>query len=496
MRQTAEAFGKDWIRPENRLIFILVFICIAASAMLIAFLPAPYQVLGLIPGPALIIGLLGAEFPLIPISIIVFFLPMNSLVESESWSIVKVLAMISFAALTLRIGLSKGMFKFRDCHQFIPLSYFFLAAVISTIFTIDMGRSTWALKKYLTMFLLFFLIVNIVRTEKSFRFLMNLFLGATTFSCFYSAFTLLIGTNLVSQASRVHRYTMASGSERVWGLLGSSPNQWGGFVVCALGFMIVYFFGAKLFWKKLWYGLMIPLYTLTIISTYSRAAFIGMILMYGLAGWEMREFIPWKILGVLVIILALSWFVLPEDYRERMGGMASTDFAEEDSSIQRRIGYYYLAWEVFKERPFTGMGPKTFSHIYARPIYADYATLEESSVGGRNEHSSYLHLLVGEGALGLLLIFWFYTSIVIDIRRAKKFLESIGEKWSPTWQIVLGLELLYYSYIFLGLFMDMLFSKHFWFWMAMGAVALKITQEKFLATSKFRQIGQENRRIQ
>jgi len=421
---------------------------------------------------------------------------MVSLIESESFSIVKILAMISLAALILRSGLSKGMTKFQDCHQYIPLGYYFLAAVISTFFTVDMGRSIWALKKYATMILLFFLVVNIVRTEKSFRFLINLFLVTTSFSCIYSLFSFAIGENLVSQAFRIHRYTMASGSERVWGLLGSSPNQWGGFVVCTLGFMIVYFFGARQFWKKLMFGLMIPIYALTVISTYSRMAFLGMILMFGIAGWKLRSMIPWKTLAVVIIASALTWFVLPSDYRERMAGMTSTEFAEEDTSAKRRIGYYFLAWEVFKERPITGMGPKTFAQIYARPEYADYAMLEETSKGGRNEHSSYLHVLVGVGALGLALMFWFYLSIVRDLRRAQKYLESIGEKWSPTWQIALGFELLFYSYMFLGLFMDMLFDKHFWFWMAMGVVTYKIAQEKFYATIQLRPCKQDNRRTQ
>jgi O-antigen ligase len=195
------------------------------------------------------------------------------------------------------------------------------------------------------------------------------------------------------------------------------------------------------------------------------------------------------------VLIVFAWFLLPADYRERMTGMTTTQVVEEDPSTKRRIGYYFIGWEVFKERPLIGMGPKTFASIYGRPKYADYALLEKTSFGGRNEHSSYLHVLVGLGSLGLIIIFWFYLSVVRDVIKAEKYLEALGEKWSETWQIAVGFEILYYSYMFLAFFMDMLFDKHFWFWMAMGVVAYKITRDKFVQSINSRVVVEPGRSL-
>jgi len=191
----------------------------------------------------------------------------------------------------------------------------------------------------------------------------------------------------------------------------------------ALAFAIPMIFalavGGKSIFTKLLFGIFTLLFTIALVLSYSRAAWLSLIVAGGV--WILWLFRlrakTIAISGLLAVALMLifqdsitSW--LTRNSAESSGDLGvhlkSVSNVTSDASNVERINRWTCAIRMFRERPLFGWGPGTYMFQYA-PFQSSYLKTPESSNLGRrgDAHSEYLGLLAQSGlpaALGYLAL--------------------------------------------------------------------------------------------
>ena len=76
-----------------------------------------------------------------------------------------------------------------------------------------------------------------------------------------------------------------------------------------------------------------------------------------------------------------------------------------DASNLERLNRWNCAVKLFKEKPFSGWGPGTYSFVYAPFQESSDLTIISTNFGnGGNAHSEYLGPLAEQGIIGLLIM--------------------------------------------------------------------------------------------
>lgn len=156
--------------------------------------------------------------------------------------------------------------------------------------------------------------------------------------------------------------------------------------------------------RKLHYIFLLLLIVGGIISTFARVTYALTILgAICLCSFYLRR---GKTLGILIIIAIGLMIVLflPGKYELTIMNMFTG--ASEDS-LSRNIRYYYwqMATELFWTSPIFGLG------------YGNVESYGYSAFGGFNPHSSYITILVNQGAIGLGLFVLFLITSFIAFKR-------------------------------------------------------------------------------
>jgi O-antigen ligase len=136
--------------------------------------------------------------------------------------------------------------------------------------------------------------------------------------------------------------------------------------------------------------------TAALVLTFARSASITYavtLLVFVVANRRHRLFPLWIMLGLIAVTAALP--LVPESYWERMGTLF--DF-NADRTLWRRLSYNLIGLELAAEHPVFGVGPGNFPHYYVGPEFRWYPgrVLEP-----RQLHNSYLEVAVETGLVGL-----------------------------------------------------------------------------------------------
>ena len=91
-----------------------------------------------------------------------------------------------------------------------------------------------------------------------------------------------------------------------------------------------------------------------------------------------------------------------ENFSERLESMSNVS---SDASNLERLNRWNCAFKLFKERPFLGWGPGTYSFVYAPFQESNDLTIISTNFGnGGNAHSEYLGPLAEQGIIGLIIM--------------------------------------------------------------------------------------------
>ncbi len=181
---------------------------------------------------------------------------------------------------------------------------------------------------------------------------------------------------------------------------------------------------------------------LSILSTYSRGAFLAVAAMLAFLILRSRKRGLMIMVGVLAVPVMLSF--MPEKWSERMGTIQTY---EEDGSAMGRINAWWFAYNLAKDRPLIGGGYRAFTPR----LFYRYAPIPEDH---HDAHSIYFEVLGEQGFVGLALFLLLglmaFSSCQWTIRHTRRREEL---RWAYDLGSMLQVSLLGYAMggLFLGL---------------------------------------------
>lgn len=159
-------------------------------------------------------------------------------------------------------------------------------------------------------------------------------------------------------------------------------------------------------------SLAILLQAAAIVVTYSRMGYIALVLGFVIFSLRRRGgalIVLWT--GLLVVATSPFW---PETIRNRIDSIL--DYTSSASSVTR-VGQQLVGWWMFRDSPFTGVGPGNFEDNV--PRYADYVsdTLRIEAIGA---HNMYVQVMAELGLPGIVVIVLILISAWRRIERARR----------------------------------------------------------------------------
>ncbi|GAB4537349.1 MAG: hypothetical protein Fur0020_05880 [Thermodesulfovibrionia bacterium] len=287
---------------------------------------------------------------------------------------------------------------------------------VADLFGVNPQKSLWSnyerMEGYITIIyltVLFVLLQSLIRTERQWTVLLNLFVFCGVIACVYAILNPI--------PMRVTRFTEQYVG-RVYGTLGNPP-----FLASYL--LLVGFINLMLFFKteksliRLTYILTLCLNAVVIYLTASRGAvvalFISMVIFVLLWLHKNKEkpnkkmaIIPISVLAVFIVCLFIfkdADFLSNSKIYRRFHNIFS------DPSVMSRIEVWRFAWNGFKERPLLGWGQENFTAIYAVNKLRLTSQVQEFLDRG---HNLIIDWTINAGIIGVLsylLVFFslFYT---------------------------------------------------------------------------------------
>jgi O-antigen ligase len=179
---------------------------------------------------------------------------------------------------------------------------------------------------------------------------------------------------------------------------------------------------------KLWLWALLGLFLLAEVLSYTRAAWLSLIIAAGV--WCIIKLkIKFKTLLITGISILAIGFLFQNQILQKLeqnSTDSSANFGDHissmtnistDASNLERINRWQCALAMFNEKPFLGWGPGTYAMKYAPYQLTKQRTIISTNSGdGGNAHSEYLGALADTGLIGmfsfiLIIIMVLYTGI-------------------------------------------------------------------------------------
>lgn len=182
-------------------------------------------------------------------------------------------------------------------------------------------------------------------------------------------------------------------------------------------------------WKVVFLGLL-ALFTLALILSYTRAAWVSLIGALGvfiIMRLRIKFVTVMSLAAVFITALFLSWetIVMKLEQNRQDSSASFTEHVQSitnistDASNLERLNRWGSAWRMFKERPFVGWGPGTYMFQYAPFQLSSEKTRISTNAGDAgNAHSEYIGPLSESGVFGMLsflivVITVLYSAIIL-----------------------------------------------------------------------------------
>ena len=267
---------------------------------------------------------------------------------------------------------------------------------------------------------------------------------------------------------------------RLTGPLGD-PNFYGLILVTAVPLAIYHFFDEKKLSLRIVAAVTTLLLVFAIFNTFSRGAFVALVVVMLLIAIERKISPKFLIGGGLVFLLLLP--MMPESFSERilsladLGSSAETAVQEEDS-FRGRTSEIISGMMMFAEHPLLGVGVDNYPPNYQ--IYSSQLGLD-SRTSEREAHSLYVETIAETGILGVTVFTALLASLIIGLRRSHRKLQQLNAH-PKTQRGLIALQMGLIAFLFASIFLHGAFIRYLWLLIALGAAGIHIVDN--LANNK------------
>ncbi len=369
---------KQWLNPRRILIIVLALASLTVG--IIAFLVHPLYIIAVL--VALVLAVLIFLYPFF--GLLVYYV----LLVVRPGAFAYQLAALHPERIIGGLLLVAVLIHKKYCGQKIlllgeRLNWLFLFFIFAMLLSVPGSywptQTIWTVVNFLKICVFYFLIINVIETERQLRGFLWVYIISTGYSAISSAIAYFSGTLIVAQ-----------GIERAEGLAGSDPNTLAVNLILAIPFMLFSFSWIKNHWLRL-----VPIFcgacaVFTVALTGSRSGILGLVAVLFFVWLTSKRKLAYAL--VFITLLVVGWFSLPEQYQARYASITSTEY---DPSTVGRFEAWGAGLRMFLERPFTGVGAGTFGVAYASGEYSERSSWLKA-------HSMYVQVLAEMGILGLV----------------------------------------------------------------------------------------------
>ncbi len=324
------------------------------------------------------------------------------------WSNALVQNLILIGALILAAAaLREGRISLLKTPIDVPLTLLFIFILLSIFRSVNLNRSVLFFYHFFAAFLLFYLVVNAVKIEKTVILLLSVMVAVAVIVSLYGIFQYFIGFDITREYVKAHP-GFATGTAAFQSRLESNKvfstfvysNALAGYLLMLFPVTAGLFFTVS-FKKRLWLFLALLLQLYALFLTRSKAG-LGILLvliivytaLYGFVrGWEFlkghsRRFL---ILFLLLLVLGGSFLAVNSGFREAVY-----------KSLEVRIDYWKAAVQMIKSRPLLGFGPDCFGSVYAKYKLAGAEDVQLA-------HNNYIQMWTDSGIFAFLAFLYLWV---------------------------------------------------------------------------------------
>lgn len=263
------------------------------------------------------------------------------------------------------------------------------------------------LKSFMDPYVLFILTYSILHDEKSIK---NLLFAMVILLVVFLAITSLSAFDILS----VSRATVDDKWGRTRGAFAEA-NQFAAYLAAFIPLLLAFLFTNKAVIKRFFYSGVLVLALFVLLLTGSRGGLVSLTVAIGVyyllhskKDLAKSLFNLFGIYLIAVIVVAMVFFILPDNTASGLLSKISGDFVEESNTdySSGRLTIWTYALEKFISSPIFGTGWQTFLPLF-----------------GANSHSDYILFLITTGVVGLYLfcrIYYRMYKSVMEVRKRDK----------------------------------------------------------------------------
>lgn len=331
--------------------------------------------------------------------------------------------------------------------------------IISTIFSTGGILSVTEAIISFVLLLGYFLLVNLMRTEKWIKRCIIALVSSASIVAIIGIYEFVFGNSSTAWLDQSFHSIIKL---RVVSLF-ENPNILAMFLVIVFPFLLALAFQAKAKNTKFLSKILILLFLLCIIFTWSRGAWLAIILSC-LVFALIKSQKSFRIFGITLISIPILSIVLPENIWSRFTSIGNL----ADTSTAYRIYTWKGTFNAIKETgPFgIGYGNSAFQTIY--PSYS-YAGIESTP----HSHSLILQILLCMGIIGLIL---FAVAMFLNFQKCFEYIKT--NKQDPSNVYVIASVSSAIAALTMGLFDYIWYNQRifylFWIALAIGCAYVRI----------------------
>lgn len=306
-------------------------------------------------------------------------------------------------------------------------------------------------------FVIYFLIIHIVSTEKRFFIVLVIFLLASFKLSFFGART---------WAMRGFAFTN-------WGIAGpSGPFQNSGelsiqmLMFAPIAYQAALALRPYLSRTKHFLLLLFPITAaMTVIGASSRGAQLG--LGYQLYRCLLKGRLSLRTLLVAAIVAGTAFAFLPEEQKDRF-----TSAGKDDTSVQRLL-YWQRGLDMLEDHPLLGVGFYNFA-----PYFQDNYPQDVLRGAAQLPHNIFIQVGTDAGLLGLGVFLALLYRNFRCCREIRRICLSGGRDEAFASRIALGLIIALWGFVIAGQFVSVAYYPFFWMNLAMSVALLNVVKRE------------------
>jgi putative inorganic carbon (HCO3(-)) transporter len=380
-------------------------------------------------------------FGLFVFTFLVYFRPYE-LFPSLAWlsrSALVVAALTLAVFIPTQLGLDNRISsKLREVKLVFAL---LLTGLLSIPLALEPSLAFQSFLEFFKVVIIFIVMVNVVRTEKRLRGLIQLVLLA---SCVMS----------IAALSDYAHGNLALQGRRIAGLIGglfSNPNDLALHLVTMIPISVALFLGSRGPLKKTLYLVCSLLLATGMVATFSRGGFLGFVCVIAFFAWKiaLRNRVIFGVVALTLVMIAVA--LAPSAYRSRLATTSDDSAVARTDDLKRSI-------LIAARHPLFGVGMDN---------YILYSNTNKAT------HNAYTQVAADMGLAALLIYVWFLVSPFNRLRRIEEATRTSKRK-PPVYYIAIGLQASLVGYMVVSFFASVAYLWYAYYLVAYGVCLRRI----------------------